>query len=200
MHIRIHVDASACKGILLHQGAGQVQHLTTKQLNVHGAVQAYGIEVLRVVGTQNWADFLTHPTAGEELTAELSLMHFRWEPQNVHLVGPVALRQVEGKAQTIGCDTCGGQHSARTVSSLLFSASHRLVHTHRGSRRLSPVTSSTWSSSCASLLALDSPFLFPALPHVPYLLPPVPEVRGKPAHSAEREYGLHRRVLPLHRL
>ena len=26
VHIRIHVDASACKGILLHQGAGQVQH------------------------------------------------------------------------------------------------------------------------------------------------------------------------------
>ena len=47
---------------------------------------------------------------------------------------------------------------------------------------------------------LDSPFLFPALPHVPYLLPPVPEVRGKPAHSAKREYGLTRRVLPLHRL
>ena len=47
---------------------------------------------------------------------------------------------------------------------------------------------------------LDSPFLFPALPHVPYLLPPVPEVRGKPAHSAKREYGLHRRVLPLHRI
>ena len=45
---------------------------------------------------------------------------------------------------------------------------------------------------------LDSPFLFPAFPHVPYLLPPVPEVRGKLAHSAEREYGLHRRVLPLH--
>ena len=83
---------------------------------------------------------------------------------------------------------------------LLFTASHHLAHTHRGSRRLSPFTSSTWSSSCASLLALDSPFLFPALPHVTYLLPPLPEVRGKPAHSAQREYGLHRRVLPLHRL
>ena len=39
-------------------------------------------------------------------------MHFRREPQNVHLVGTVALLQVEGNAQTIGCDTCGGQHSA----------------------------------------------------------------------------------------
>ena len=66
-----------------------------------------------------------------------------------------------------------------------------------GSRRLSPFTSSTWSSSCASLLALDdSPFLCPALPHVPYLLPPLPEVRGKPALSAKREYGFHRRVSP----
>ena len=42
---------------------------------------------------------------------------------------------------------------------------------------------------------LDSPFLFPALPHVPNLLPPDSEVRGEPAHSAKREYGLHRRVL-----
>ena len=45
---------------------------------------------------------------------------------------------------------------------------------------------------------LDSPLLFPALPSAPFLLPPVPEVRGKPAHSANREHGLHRRVLPLH--
>ena len=39
-------------------------------------------------------------------------MHFGREPQNVHLVGPVALQQVEGNAQTIGCDTCGRQDSA----------------------------------------------------------------------------------------
>ena len=49
VHIRIHVDARACEGILLNQGAGQVQHLTTKQLGVQGAVQAYGIEVVRVL-------------------------------------------------------------------------------------------------------------------------------------------------------
>ena len=55
-----------------------------------------------------------------------------------------------------------------------------LVHSFTSSRAhtpwlkmFAPFTSSTWSSSCASLLALDSPFLFPALPHVPYLLPPV---------------------------
>ena len=37
----------------------------------------------------------------------------------------------------------------------------------------------------------DSPFLFPALPHAPFLLPPVPEVRRQPVHSAQREYGLY---------
>ena len=96
--------------------------------------------------------------------------------------------------------TTSTEWSARIVSSLLFSASHHLVHTHSGSRRLSPFTSTPCAWSSVRSLHLDSPFLFPALPHVPYHLPPVPEVRGKPAQLHKREYGLHRRVLPLHRL
>ena len=39
-------------------------------------------------------------------------------------------------------------------------------------------------------LHLDSPFLFPALPHARFLLPPALEVRRQPVHSAQREYGL----------
>ena len=85
---------------------------------------------------------------------------------------------------------------ARIVSSVHIVVSHHL-HTHRGSRRLSLLTSSTCAWSSVRSLHLDSPFLFPALPHVPYLLPPVPEARGKPAQLRQREYGLHRRVLPL---
>ena len=38
---------------------------------------------------------------------------------------------------------------------------------------------------------LDSPFLFPALPHAPFLLPPAPEVRRQPVHSAQRECGVY---------
>ena len=38
---------------------------------------------------------------------------------------------------------------------------------------------------------LDSPLLFLALPHAPFLLPPVPEVRRQPVHSAQRKYGLY---------
>ena len=36
---------------------------------------------------------------------------------------------------------------------------------------------------------LDSPF--PAFPHAPFLLPPAPEVRRQPVHSAQREYGFY---------
>ena len=34
----------------------------------------------------------------------------------------------------------------------------------------------------------DSPFLFPALPYAPFLLPPALEVCRQPVHSAQREY------------
>ena len=54
--IRIHVDASACKGMLLRHATGKVKHLTTKQLWVQGAVQAYGMEVLKVPRAENSAD------------------------------------------------------------------------------------------------------------------------------------------------
>ena len=46
--IRIHVDARACKGMLLCHGTGEVKHLMTKQLWVQGRVQAYDVEVLKV--------------------------------------------------------------------------------------------------------------------------------------------------------
>ena len=86
----------------------------------------------------------------------------------------------------------------RSAHSLVCCAVSHHLHTQRGS--------SVWVLSChlhshvhvSVSPHLDSPFLFLALLHVPYLLPPVPEVRGKPAHSAKREYGLHRRVLTLH--
>ena len=61
-------------------------------------------------------------------------------------------------------------------------------HTHRGSSskclRHSPHLH-VHGHLCV-LFTLTLLFLFPAFPHVPYLLPPVPEARGKPAHSPTR--------------
>ena len=85
----------------------------------------------------------------------------------------------------------------RTVSHLVLSASHH-PHTHRGSRCLSLSCHLHSHGHLSVSPRLDSPFLFPALPHVPYLLPPDPEFRGKLAQLLQREYGLHLRVLPLH--
>ena len=87
--IRIHVDASACKGMLLRHGTGKVKRLTTKQLWVQGAVQAYGMEVLNVPRAENSADILTHPTTGEEMAAGLDLMGVRRELA----VGPASGRK-----------------------------------------------------------------------------------------------------------
>ena len=56
----VHVDSSACKGMLLRSGAGKVKHLSTKQLWVQASAEMYGITVLKVPRTGNCADLLTH--------------------------------------------------------------------------------------------------------------------------------------------
>ena len=75
--VRIDVDASACRGILLRQGSGKVKHLSTKQLWVQGAIQSFGLEVRKVPRVSNSADILTHPLSGDALAQGLQAMGFR---------------------------------------------------------------------------------------------------------------------------
>ena len=42
-------DATVCKPILLRQGCGKIKHLSTKQLLVQGAIESYGIRVIKVL-------------------------------------------------------------------------------------------------------------------------------------------------------
>ena len=81
--ITFHVDASACRGILLRQGAGKVKHLTTKQLWVQGAIKAYSIEVKKIPRNVNSADILTHPVSGDELLQGTRMMRMRRESVDV---------------------------------------------------------------------------------------------------------------------
>jgi hypothetical protein len=74
--IRLNVDASACRGILLRQGAGKVKHLATKQLWVQAAVECHGVVVRKVGRETNSADVLTHPTSPEEMMRALHQMGF----------------------------------------------------------------------------------------------------------------------------
>ena len=80
----------------------------------------------------------------------------------------------------------------------LTSFAHTCAVAH--AQKVCAIHSSTCAWSSVRSLHLDSPFLFPALPSVPVPLLQVPEVCGKPAQLRQREYGLHPRVLPLHRL
>ena len=61
--IRIHVDASACKGMLLRHDTGNVKHLTSKQLWVQGAVQAYSPTTGVIAGSVG-ASLPARPAAG----------------------------------------------------------------------------------------------------------------------------------------
>ena len=53
-------DASVCKSILLRQGCGKIKHLSTKQLWVQGAIETYGISIIKVPRAENPSDLLTH--------------------------------------------------------------------------------------------------------------------------------------------
>ena len=83
LEMKLFVDASACRGMVLRQGAGKVKHLTTKQLWVQGAIQSYGISVLKVDRAVNAADALTHPLAQGLLNRALQAMSFVLRPQRL---------------------------------------------------------------------------------------------------------------------
>ena len=68
----VHVDSSACKGMLLRAGAGKVKHLSTKQLWVQAAAEMYGIDVVKIPRAGNCADLLTH-----SLPSHSALPHIR---------------------------------------------------------------------------------------------------------------------------
>lgn len=52
------VDASACNGMLFRTGTGKVNHLSAKQLWVHGGAQNYGVEVQQVPRAEHASDIL----------------------------------------------------------------------------------------------------------------------------------------------
>ena len=64
--IKIETDASVCKTILLRHGCGKIKHLSTKQLWVQGAIESYGIRVVKVPRLANPADLLTHSCSRED--------------------------------------------------------------------------------------------------------------------------------------
>ena len=74
--VSLHVDASACKGMLLRHGSGRVKHLATKQLWAKGAIESYSVVACKIPRCQNAADIPTHSVSHAELVAGLRAMGF----------------------------------------------------------------------------------------------------------------------------
>ena len=74
------------------------------------------------------------------------------------------------------------------------------AHPHAPWPKFESFMSSPCAWSSVRSFHFDPPFLFLALLSAPFPLPQLREVCGKPAQLLQREYGLHRRVLPFHRL
>ena len=72
----VHVDSSACKGMLLRSGVGRVKHLSTKQLWVQAAIESYGITVVKIPRSENCADMLTHSVPQSEAHGQLKRMFY----------------------------------------------------------------------------------------------------------------------------
>jgi hypothetical protein len=68
----IGTDASVCKSILLRHGAGKIKHLTTKQLWVQGAIEAYNFQVTKIPRAVNSADLMTHGCSNEDFRNHLN--------------------------------------------------------------------------------------------------------------------------------
>ena len=74
----LHVDSSACKGMLLRAGTGKVKHLSTKQLWIQAAVEMHGIIVSKIPRAGNCADLMTHSLPQHQAAPHLRKMNFHF--------------------------------------------------------------------------------------------------------------------------
>ena len=74
--VAVHVDSSACKGMLLRAGSGKVKHLSTKQLWTQAAIEAHEIIIRKIPRDDNCADMLTHTLSSRNAIGQLGRMGF----------------------------------------------------------------------------------------------------------------------------
>ena len=74
--MRHHVDASACKSILLRKGSGSIKHLETKDLWVQAAIRQKGIQVIKIPREMNFSDSLASYNNAGDLHKQLTRMGY----------------------------------------------------------------------------------------------------------------------------
>ena len=71
MEMKVGTDAAVCKSILLRHGVGNIKHLSARQLWFQGAVETYGIKVIKIPRAHNGSDLLTHGCSVSEMQSHL---------------------------------------------------------------------------------------------------------------------------------
>ena len=69
-----HVDAAACKGMLMRRGVGGVKHIETKHLWIQEAIMQKSINVVKIPRDKNLADALASYSSGPVLSSQLEHM------------------------------------------------------------------------------------------------------------------------------
>ena len=70
------VDASACNGIMIRQGAGNVKHLSTRQLWIEDILRKLKIIVKKISRDDIMADLLARRCNSKDLSAHLIQLNF----------------------------------------------------------------------------------------------------------------------------
>ena len=65
--MRLHMDATAAKGIMARQGVGRIRHLETRTLWLQTLFKERRLEVLKILGTENPIDMATKALPREKL-------------------------------------------------------------------------------------------------------------------------------------
>ena len=69
-----HVDAVACKGILLRHGVGQLKHLESKMMWIQGEIKRRKIRVVKVPRDDNPSDALASASLCESFERHIASM------------------------------------------------------------------------------------------------------------------------------
>ena len=77
VHVRLHTDSSACKGMCSRDGLGKLRHLDLQYLWLQQMVRAGRFQMKKVPGVWNPADLMTKPLAAKEIEGKLIAMGMR---------------------------------------------------------------------------------------------------------------------------
>ena len=72
--IEHNIDATACKGVLLRHGAGQLKHIETKSLWVQERIQQLGVKVRKISRKRNPSDMLASASDARTMSEFLRMM------------------------------------------------------------------------------------------------------------------------------